>query len=773
MTSYYKRLYLICLLLATTFGASAQQICGTTAPDPAEEARLAKVLQQAIQSRDAKGNLEDEMYYVPLKIHILRHSNGEVAIAENRVLEHITATNKHFLDAGIQFYLVGDFNYIDLDQAFYLKYNEHQILTSNTANYKEAGMINLFYPHSIDGPLGFAEYPPSTYVVVAGNISEPKTLIHELGHSFFRLHTHEGNNSNMAELVDGSNCHVGGDYICDTPADPYGLPGATVDVNGYTGTIVDANGDLYAPMIENFMSYWQNSYIYQKFTLQQMQLTRLVYENYFGPTGYYPFNHNQVPVNAPSALTASFQAGVNTPSFVHLTWQDNSTNETSFFIERSTFPDHDFYSVGYSEKNTTSFGDKTLAADQTYYYRIRPVNSKNSFSNVVSIQTPAFYCVPSADPCSTHSKIINSFNISYGNTVIVNGNPATCFSYNFLSLPTSILNVENSYTLSLKIENDHDMFSTAWIDFNRNMHFEEEEVIYSSNSATNLHTASFDVPENLADGIYRLRIRAESSQKEGRTSCAAEYFFGEIRDIEFSIAARVAPQITWDPIEDKSMGDPPFTISAKSSSTQAISYSVVSGPAVLEGNLLRLTGTGIVVLRASQAISQTGEVNSEDISFCVLPSMPHLTISGTMLTSSNAHGNQWYLNGQPITNAIQQTYQAATTGEYAVETIGPCGDGVRSDVVYLIVTGIEKEVPNAGIMVYPNPVDDEVNIKIPEGYRWEKIEILDMNGIRVAEKCFEDGSSVTFITRKLAAGFYVVRISTSAHVLSKKFVIQR
>ncbi len=629
MTSYYKRLYFICLFLGTAFGTAAQQQqpCGTGAPDPAEEARLAEIVQQALSGRSVTDGAWARIYYVPLKIHIVRHSNGEVAIEESRVLAHLTEANKHYLGAGLQFYLVGDFNYIDLDQAFYLKESEHNILTSNTANYKMEGVINLFYPHSTDGPLGFAEFPPSTYVVVAGNISDPKTLIHEFGHSFFRTHTHRANDTELHELVDGSNCLAAGDNVCDTPADPYGLPGATADINGYTGTVTDANGDLYAPMLENFMSYWIISYIYQKFTLQQLQLIRLVYENYFGPEGFYPFNHNHIPVNAPSALTASFQAGVETPSFVHLKWQDNSSNETSFFIERSTFPDHGFYSVGYSERNTTEFNDRTADADQTYYYRIRPVNSNDAFSEVINIQTPSFYCVPSADPCSTHSKIINNFNISSGNIVVVNGNPATCFSYSYLSRPTSILKGANSYMLSLKIENHHEMFSTAWIDYNRNMRFEEEEIIYSSSSAMNVHTASFDVPENLADGLYRMRIRAGFVQSEAKTSCTTAYFFGEIRDIEFSIGAQV-------------------------------------------------------------------------------------------------------------------THSA-------------------------------EQMPDAGIMIFPNPAEDQLNIRMPAGLRWEKIEMLDMRGIRVAEKSYSSGSSVSFLTSSLNPGTYIVRISTSTNILSKKVVIQK
>ena len=63
--------------------------------------------------------------------------------------------------------------------------------------------------------------------------------------------------------MDGTNCTVSGDLVCDTPADPnlYYLY-ADVDSQSceYLGAIgdcdaTDANGELYVPSTENVMSY--------------------------------------------------------------------------------------------------------------------------------------------------------------------------------------------------------------------------------------------------------------------------------------------------------------------------------------------------------------------------------------------------------------------------------------------------------------------------------------------------------------------------------------
>jgi phospholipase/lecithinase/hemolysin len=62
-----------------------------------------------------------------------------------------------------------------------------------------------------------------------------------------------------------------------------------------------------------------------------------------------------------------------------------------------------------------------------------------------------------------------------------------------------------------------------------------------------------------------------------------------------------AQTITFAPVPDKTYGNSPFHVKATASSGLAVSYSVVSGPATIENNLVTLTGPGTVVLAANQA----------------------------------------------------------------------------------------------------------------------------------------------------------------------------
>jgi hypothetical protein len=60
--------------------------------------------------------------------------------------------------------------------------------------------------------------------------------------------------------------------------------------------------------------------------------------------------------------------------------------------------------------------------------------------------------------------------------------------------------------------------------------------------------------------------------------------------------------ITFDPLADRTYGDPSFPVNAWSTSNLPVTFIVVSGPAVVSnGNMVTITGAGTVTVRASQA----------------------------------------------------------------------------------------------------------------------------------------------------------------------------
>ncbi|MEP1094888.1 MAG: MBG domain-containing protein [Cyclobacteriaceae bacterium] len=64
---------------------------------------------------------------------------------------------------------------------------------------------------------------------------------------------------------------------------------------------------------------------------------------------------------------------------------------------------------------------------------------------------------------------------------------------------------------------------------------------------------------------------------------------------------RLAQTITFGSLPDKTFGDAPFELSATATSALPVSFSVISGPAIISGTTLTLTGAGTVQVRAEQA----------------------------------------------------------------------------------------------------------------------------------------------------------------------------
>jgi titin len=92
--------------------------------------------------------------------------------------------------------------------------------------------------------------------------------------------------------------------------------------------------------------------------------------------------------NAPAA-PSNLAATVSSKSQINLTWQDNSTNEDSFKIERKTGSAGTYKQIAKVAKNVTSFSSTGLSANTPYFFRVRAYNrgGNSGYSNEASATT--------------------------------------------------------------------------------------------------------------------------------------------------------------------------------------------------------------------------------------------------------------------------------------------------------------------------------------------------------------------------------------------------
>jgi DNA-binding beta-propeller fold protein YncE len=230
--------------------------------------------------------------------------------------------------------------------------------------------------------------------------------------------------------------------------------------------------------------------------------------------------------------------------------------------------------------------------------------------------------------------------------------------------------------------------------------------------------------------------------------------------------------ITLAALADKTSGDAPFRVSGLASSGLPLSFTVVSGPATIDNDMLTITGTGVVNLAATQA-GNADYLAAQTVtgSFCVAPAKPSISANGIFLTSSSSEGNQWYLDGDLISGAEGQTFNATVAGSYTVQVTGPCGPAVHSDPFQITVSGTEEGLATQ-VQLFPNPATTKVIVLLPAGWHCKQAAVYDATGNQVARMDVDSKAvtQISFNTAALAQGMYLIRIETSKGIIVKKFL---
>ena len=137
-----------------------------------------------------------------------------------------------------------------------------------------------------------------------------------------------------------------------------------------------------------------------------------------------------------------------------------------------------------------------------------------------------------------------------------------------------------------------------------------------------------------------------------------------------------------------------------------------------------------------------------------------------LVTASAGSFYQWYLNGNPIDGAINQTYQITESGEYSVEVTNEWDCAAVSDGQMVTFTSVEIVEEN-GFEIYPNPASDQVRITTPDEGLYH-LRMYDSRGKLVMNipQFRNDASPIDL--QNLSQGQYVITITQADSIVHKQ-----
>lgn len=164
--------------------------------------------------------------FVRVKVHIVRRADGTGGLGEWEINAALGLANLYLGPASRTFLVPqSDVDYID-DDSFYHDIDTAVEVDALREIRPQASMLNIYFTEHLadeNGDLcGVSSFTFSSPQGIAMDnqcvAPVDGRLSHQVGHYFDLFHTHEPTFG--FECVNGSNCAVAGDLVCDTPAHP-------------------------------------------------------------------------------------------------------------------------------------------------------------------------------------------------------------------------------------------------------------------------------------------------------------------------------------------------------------------------------------------------------------------------------------------------------------------------------------------------------------------------------------------------------------------------
>ncbi|MBN2683135.1 MAG: T9SS type A sorting domain-containing protein [Bacteroidales bacterium] len=166
-------------------------------------------------------------------------------------------------------------------------------------------------------------------------------------------------------------------------------------------------------------------------------------------------------------------------------------------------------------------------------------------------------------------------------------------------------------------------------------------------------------------------------------------------------------------------------------------------------------------------INSNGEGDSAYLYVNVLssPEIPTITFVSDTLFSSSPIGNQWYFNGEIISEATDSIFLPETNGEYFVQVSN--GDCYSSSEIYSVVLSSIFNYKTEKPVIAPNPVTNNLTIV---GEYLEKVVINDISGKKILIKEEIHSNNTIIDCSELNPGIYIISVYSKNNVNVSKII---
>ena len=168
-----------------------------------------------------------------------------------------------------------------------------------------------------------------------------------------------------------------------------------------------------------------------------------------------------------------------------------------------------------------------------------------------------------------------------------------------------------------------------------------------------------------------------------------------------------------------------------------------------------------IVLQVTDDNGCQNESSAELVVF-TLPGDDFDVLDDNVLSAPDGEFYQWYVNGEIIDGATEQTYTASEEGEYSVVVTSEfgCVNTTNSQLVTVIsVNDINKD----DFILFPNPMIQQARILFENKGEW-KVDLYQSDGRLVREYGVITSEYLDVHREDLASGDYVITISNAEFV---------